>query len=93
MTECEFTKLVGRPPEMDDLERVNCTQAGEDGHEFCGWNHRYNCPMFQRRHTKTLYLVTSDGKTGGLYETKDIADQMASILNKGHIKQYFVKEY
>lgn len=34
-----FEKLTGRLPEDDDLERVNCLRAGEDGHRQCG-----SCP-------------------------------------------------
>lgn len=32
----EFEDLVGRPPEQDDLERVNCSQEGDCGHHMCG---------------------------------------------------------
>lgn len=36
VTEIEFNELVGRLPEQDDLERVNCEQAGTRGHSSCG---------------------------------------------------------
>lgn len=36
MTGQEFTTLTGQPPEQDDLERVNCKQAGTLGHSQCG---------------------------------------------------------
>lgn len=42
----EFEKAVGRPPENDDLERCNCPEAGQDGHESCGWNYEDNLPQF-----------------------------------------------
>lgn len=38
MDETGFMRLVGRYPEDDDLERVNCKRAGEPGHESCGLN-------------------------------------------------------
>jgi hypothetical protein len=36
MTEQEFMETVGRLPVNDDLDRVNCPQAGTVGHAFCG---------------------------------------------------------
>ncbi len=48
ITENEFFDLVGEPPTDDDLDRVNCEKAGEIGHQSCGWNYKYGCPMFQR---------------------------------------------
>lgn len=36
MTEQEFEKIVGRPPEDDDMDRVNCDRAGKPGHHQCG---------------------------------------------------------
>lgn len=32
----EFEELTGRPPENDDLDRVNCDKAGQFRHEMCG---------------------------------------------------------
>lgn len=52
MTEAEYTKFVGRPPIQDDLERVNCKDAGKHGHSFCGWNACKNMPMFMSQHHK-----------------------------------------
>ena len=37
MTAEDFERATGRPPENDDLERVNCSTAGECGHMLCGW--------------------------------------------------------
>jgi hypothetical protein len=36
MTPEEFKAFVGRWPQDDDLERVNCPEAGKFGHTFCG---------------------------------------------------------
>jgi hypothetical protein len=36
MTADEFTRVVGRPPEDDDLKRANCPYAGAIGHLDCG---------------------------------------------------------
>lgn len=35
-TATDFKMIVGREPEQDDLERVNCNSAGKLGHECCG---------------------------------------------------------
>lgn len=32
----EFEAAVGRPPELDDLERANCQDAGKPAHTGCG---------------------------------------------------------
>lgn len=45
-TAAEFEAAVGRLPEMDDLERVNCDQAGTLGHQGCGWCNTHNKPNF-----------------------------------------------
>lgn len=47
MTADEFAAVTGRPPADDDLERVNCPQAGSLGHVSCGWCARHTQPMFQ----------------------------------------------
>jgi hypothetical protein len=36
MDEHEFARVVGSPPEQDDLERANCPAAGQPGHRQCG---------------------------------------------------------
>jgi hypothetical protein len=46
MTEQEFEDLVGRPPENDDMHRVNCTEAGTTGHFLCGWCMDHGRPRF-----------------------------------------------
>ena len=45
ITEIDFRRLVGRNPANDDLERVNCSQAGEIGHLSCGMC-RHDKPYF-----------------------------------------------
>lgn len=41
-----FTEHAGWEPTDDDLERVNCPQAGQANHRSCGWNHQKNMPVF-----------------------------------------------
>ncbi len=36
MNKEEFEKVVGRPPDNDDMHRVNCPDAGKLGHWCCG---------------------------------------------------------
>jgi len=45
-----FEHAVGRPPENDDMERVNCTRAGELGHYHCGWCYLCNKPRYMCGH-------------------------------------------
>lgn len=37
MTEAEYRDTFNREPTNDDLERINCGQAGGAGHFCCGW--------------------------------------------------------
>ena len=56
MTAEEFFMVLGRKPENDDLERVNCPKAGKSGHMSCGWNWSWNAPCFEVGHQpKTNY--------------------------------------
>lgn len=41
-----FEIATGRKPINDDLERSNCPKRGMPGHMSCGWNHKYNLPIF-----------------------------------------------
>ncbi|MFA6132531.1 MAG: hypothetical protein WC869_00790 [Phycisphaerae bacterium] len=41
-----FYKAVGSPPERDDLQRCNCKEEGQLGHQFCGWCTTHNKPRF-----------------------------------------------
>lgn len=36
MDEAAYIELTGHPPELDDMERVNCPNVGEPGHMACG---------------------------------------------------------
>lgn len=47
ITRRKFIAATGRKPEQDDLERCNCQKAGEIGHWFCGWDYKYDLPMFE----------------------------------------------
>lgn len=46
ITREKFIEATGHEPDNDDLERCNCSMAGEVGHYFCGWNHAKNKPQF-----------------------------------------------
>jgi hypothetical protein len=41
-----FKEATGHEPENDDLERVNCPNAGKFMHLSCGWNREANLPVF-----------------------------------------------
>lgn len=41
-----FEKRTGFKPIQDDLERSNCKEAGEIGHQSCGWMHCCDRPNF-----------------------------------------------
>lgn len=41
----QFEKRTGRPPQDDDLERVNCDEAGSPGHTQCGWCGKHDAPF------------------------------------------------
>lgn len=45
-----FELKVGRAPVQDDLDRVNCKQAGELMHSNCGWCDKCDRPHFQCLH-------------------------------------------
>lgn len=42
----QFEELFGRAPEQDDLDRVNCGEAGTLGHVSCGICGVHNLPRF-----------------------------------------------
>jgi uncharacterized OB-fold protein len=52
----EFKLAVGREPEADDLERVNCPNAGRVGHYSCGWCEKCDKPYFECIHLKKEFL-------------------------------------
>ncbi len=45
-----FESKTGHIPEHDDLERVNCKDAGEVFHFSCGWCSVCDLPRFQCPH-------------------------------------------
>ena len=45
ITSEQFKQATGREPEYDDMERVNCADAGQIGHYACGWC-RHDRPYF-----------------------------------------------
>ena len=47
MTAQEFEARTGYAPAQDDLDRVNCEEAGTVGHLCCGWCEKHDGPMFQ----------------------------------------------
>ena len=47
MTAAAFAAKTGRPPELDDLERVNCAKAGQIMHWQCGWCAEHDSPRFE----------------------------------------------
>lgn len=46
ITEEKFLEIFGVPPILDELERVNCENAGEIGHFDCGICLECNFPNF-----------------------------------------------
>jgi hypothetical protein len=46
LTAQDFTILLGRDPEGDDLERTNCAKAGAPGHSQCGMCPEHKKPRF-----------------------------------------------
>jgi len=42
----EFEKRTGNPPADDDLQRANCSKAGQWGHFFCGWCVTHDRPRY-----------------------------------------------
>lgn len=90
ITADEFTKATGYSPQDDDLERVNCTNAGQTGHTMCGWSHRYNKPMFmltsyQREQSReaTKPRIEWSGKYQCYFTTSadETAIRMTNVLN------------
>lgn len=42
-----YLSVVGRLPVDDDLDRVNCDEAGEFGHISCGVCKKHNLPFYE----------------------------------------------
>lgn len=49
ITREKFIQATGHEPENDDLERSNCTKAGELGHFSCGWDEEEDLPRFMTK--------------------------------------------
>lgn len=47
ITRQQFIAATGYEPEHDDLDRVNCMEAGTIGHLCCGWNAEKSRPQFE----------------------------------------------
>lgn len=47
MTKLGFRLRTGRWPQQDDLDRVNCKEAGVIGHGSCGWCEVHKWPRYQ----------------------------------------------
>jgi len=50
ITASEFLRLFGRRPEQDDLERINCPNAGQTRHWHCGVCPECNKPRWECKH-------------------------------------------
>lgn len=46
MNKTEYQDRFGEEPVMDDLDRVNCNQSGEIGHNQCGICPEHDKPRF-----------------------------------------------
>lgn len=46
ITTKQFRAATGRDPDMDDLERCNCPDAGTVNHMSCGWDTEHDLPRF-----------------------------------------------
>lgn len=51
-----FKHATGYEPVDDDLERVNCSKAGQLAHVSCGWDHERNMPVFMPGQGKPFSL-------------------------------------
>lgn len=45
-TSAQYREMTGHDPEQDDLERLNCEQAGKAGHSQCGYCPEHHKPRF-----------------------------------------------
>lgn len=55
LTAQDFTILLGREPEGDDLDRANCPKAGAAGHSQCGM-----CPEHKKPRLECCCVLRSD---------------------------------
>jgi len=47
ITREKFIERMGREPRDDDMDRVNCPEAGKPGHYACGWCETHDLPQFK----------------------------------------------
>lgn len=73
MTRHVFKEKVGRWPEQDELERVNCARTRESGHMYCGWNYKHDCPMFMNQN-EDLFFVFSYREFDNCYNMYIVID-------------------
>ena len=50
ITAKQYEDATGAAPEDDDMDRANCTKAGEIGHIQCGW-----CEVHQQPYAILLF--------------------------------------
>ncbi len=62
VTEEEFEKAIGWPPNDDDMERVNCKTVGDIGHWSCGWCNICDKPRFECGHLVYSPLPNHQGQ-------------------------------
>jgi hypothetical protein len=88
MTEQEYFAKTGYKPVNDDLDRVNCDDAGLPGHWNCGWCDIHRCPRFsclcRAPEPKEVFKSITDGYLHAITHTEmSLAEYMGfrSILS------------
>jgi len=100
-----FIKATGYAPQHDDLDRCNCTRAGDIGHWSCGWCEEHNKPRFvcgcihklaspfvifnETTHDFVKFETTDRGI--GFIEAVQSLDE-ATVIPFGHKKEYYIRE-
>ncbi len=79
----QFEYRYGRPPEHDDLDRINCAIAGDIGHQQCGWcvdcnGPRMFCQFCVSRHFRntTRRLVSKEDFEAEVRLTDEILEEI-----------------
>jgi hypothetical protein len=62
LTAEDFRNATGREAEDDDLDRVNCSKVGNDGHWMCGWCYKHNMPFFDDMACLIIRMNAAKGK-------------------------------
>jgi hypothetical protein len=80
MTEAQYKQRFGRHPVMDDLDRINCREAGQLGHSACGLcSHGmakfmvcYDChPEWRDTHAVIGdFIAVNMGRTGNYWQVR-----------------------